>query len=129
MTPGATWTLPPTKPGANRTLYFFAGASLRVAGHALDDHAGVRLRPESSVPLVAGPDGAELLLLQGRPINEPVVQYGPFVMNTPGEIQQAFADYRRTQFGGWPWPSRAPVHPREALRFARYPEGRIEHPI
>ena len=76
----------------------------------------------------AGDRESELLLLQGRPIGEPVAQYGPFVMNTEAEIQQAFADYRRTQFGGWPWPSDAPVHDREEGRFARHADGRVERP-
>ncbi len=65
-------------------------------------------------------------MLQGRPINEPVAQYGPFVMNTQAEIQQAFADYQRTAFGGWPWPASDPVHPREQGRFAKHADGRVE---
>ena len=80
----------------------------------------------AAVELEAAADGAELLLLQGRPIGEPVVQHGPFVMNTRAEIQQAFADYQRTQFGGWPWPSDDPVHARDAGRFARHADGRVE---
>eukprot|EP00884_Botryococcus_braunii_P015832 jgi/Botrbrau1/2932/Bobra.0026s0007.1 len=41
------------------------------------------------------PEGLRFLLVAGRPINEPIVQHGPFVMNTQEEIEQAFMDYRR----------------------------------
>ena len=61
---------------------------------------------------------AEMLLFAGAPIGEPVVRHGPFVMNAPHEIEQAIIDFRRTGFGGWPWESDGPVHPREQGRFA-----------
>ena len=80
----------------------------------------------SDLHLVAGKEPSEILLLQGRPIEEPVVQHGPFVMNNRTEIQRAIADYQRTRFGGWPWPNDAPVHSREAGRFAKHADGRIE---
>jgi hypothetical protein len=73
-----------------------------------------------------GDQAGELLLLQGMPIGDPVAQYGPFVMNTPREIEQAIVDYRRTQYGGWPWASEGPVHPRDAGRFAVHADGRRE---
>jgi redox-sensitive bicupin YhaK (pirin superfamily) len=129
MTPGAVWTLPAALPGTNRTLYFFVGSSLRAGNRILPPHHAAHLRPEREVTLEAGPDATEILLLQGRPIAEPVVQYGPFVMNTRDEIHQAFADYQRTQFGGWPWKSDDPVHGREEGRFARHADGRLERPV
>jgi len=66
-------------------------------------------------------------LLQGRPIGAPVFQMGPFVMNSPEELRQAFEDYRRTQFGGWPWSSPSPVHARADGRFALHADGKVEH--
>jgi redox-sensitive bicupin YhaK (pirin superfamily) len=124
--PGATWTIPPTKAGTNRTLYVFAG-SLRVEDRAIPTGQGVRLDPTAAVTISNPSDApAEALVLQGRPIGEPVVQHGPFVMTTRQEIQQAFADYQRTKFGGWPWPSEAPTHPREDGRFARHADGKVE---
>jgi len=56
-------------------------------------HAGL-LGPGERIDVRAGPDGAALLCLAGRPIGEPVAQYGPFVMNTREEIEQAIDDYR-----------------------------------
>lgn len=125
MDPGAELTLPAASPGTNRMLYFFAGQSLRIGPRAIAAHSGVELRADAPARLQNGPDEAELLLLQGRPIAEPVVQYGPFVMNTRAEIEKAYADFRATQFGGWPWPKGDPVHDRDA-RFARHADGHVE---
>jgi len=126
LEPHATWTLPPARPGTRRRLYFFAGATLTVAGQAVPRGRMIEVRAEAACELANGDAAGELLLLQGRPIGEPVAQYGPFVMNTPAEIQQAFADYQRTQFGGWPFTSQDPVHARERGRFARHVDGRVE---
>jgi len=129
MEPHARWTLPAASgEDTRRSLYFFKGRSVAVAGQAVDGRAAIELRADAAVELVNGEEVGEFLLLQGRPIGEPVAQYGPFVMNTQAEISQTMADYRRTQFGGWPWNDPAPVHGREAARFALHPDGRKETP-
>jgi redox-sensitive bicupin YhaK (pirin superfamily) len=130
MAPGARWTLPAaTGEGSRRQLYFFKGRSVTVAGQAVNQASAIELQASAAVELVnSGDIQAEFLLLQGRPIGEPVAQYGPFVMNTQAEIRQAMADYQRTRFGGWPWPDSAPVHGREPARFARHSQGQEEKP-
>lgn len=127
MQAGARWTLPAGAGEGVRTLYFFAGSSLAVAGETVQRSVFV-VDAERDLELVAGEHDVELLLLQGRPIGEPVAQHGPFVMNTRAEIEQAFVDYRRTRFGGWPWKSDGPVHGGEPRRYARRSDGSIEEP-
>lgn len=126
MEKGAKVTLPASRSEALRTLYFFAGSGLSVDGEKVAAKSGVVLKSDAAVSLEALDADAEILVLQGRPIGEPVAQHGPFVMNTRAEIMQAFADYQRTQFGGWPWPKDDPAHPRERGRFARHADGREE---
>ena len=118
--------LPAASAGVNRCVYLFDGA-LTLDNKTWKAPLRIVLRADRAVDL-ASAAGAKLLILQGRPIGEPVASYGPFVMNTKQELMQAFEDYQRTQFGGWPWPSDDPVHPREAGRFARHPGGREEKP-
>jgi redox-sensitive bicupin YhaK (pirin superfamily) len=127
LEPGARWELPPAgTPETVRTLYLFEGGPLEIGDDSLDARHGAVLRADAPQPLVAGATPIEALVLQGRPIGEPVAQYGPFVMNDRAGIEQAFADYRATEFGGWPWPDDDPVHARDRGRFARHADGRIE---
>jgi quercetin 2,3-dioxygenase len=128
LAPGAQWTLPPAlDDGTRRKLYFFAGTQMAIAGRTVTVRQAIELRGGAAVTLVnEGSEAAEMLMLQGRPIGEPIAQYGPFVMNTEQELRQAFEDYRRTQFGGWPWPDTAPVHGDGADRFARHANGETE---
>jgi len=129
MAPGARWTLPAaTGQGTRRHLYFFKGKTVTVGGQAVNGPAAIEVRAGVPVELVNGDVEAEFLMLQGRPLGEPVAQYGPFVMNTQAEIMQAMQDYRRTQFGGWTFDSPAPVHGADAQRFALHPGGRREVP-
>jgi hypothetical protein len=127
MAPNARWLLPAAASAATRrNLYFFGGHRVIVAGSEIAEHSALELRPTQAVELVNGAEASEFLLLQGRPINETVVQSGPFVMNRPEEIAQAFADYSRTRFGGWPWPDAAPVHGSDHRRFATYADGQTQ---
>jgi redox-sensitive bicupin YhaK (pirin superfamily) len=57
-------------------------------------HSAAVFTTQGDVQAKAGPDGARFLLLAGRPLGEPVVQYGPFVMNSREEIDQAIRDYQ-----------------------------------
>jgi hypothetical protein len=126
MAPWARFALPKASPRTNRTLYFFRGKALRIGERVIPARHAVELRADAEALLDNGPDEGEILILQGRPIGEPVAQQGPFVMNSLVEVQQAYADYRRTRFGGWPWPSDGPVHGREDGRFAKHADGRVE---
>jgi len=128
LEPGARWTLPRAKgPDTARMLYVFEGDGLVIDGTEVAASTGAVVRSDVAAELHS-PSGAEVLMLQGRPIGEPVARYGPFVMNDDREIEQAFADFRETRFGGWPWRSEEPVHAPDRGRFAKRPDGTLEEP-
>jgi redox-sensitive bicupin YhaK (pirin superfamily) len=120
------WTIPAALNKVNRTLYFYRGETLAIGDSALPPYHSAQINPYEELNITNGISDSYMLLLQGKPIDEPVVQYGPFVMNSEAEIQQAFNDYRRTEFGGWPWPRHDQVHPRSSGRFAKYDDGTEE---
>lgn len=89
---GERVTVPLTQ-GYNAFLYLFEG-EVSVADEAVKSDHLATFTDGDRVTLVAGEHGARLLLLAGKPIGEPIAQYGPFVMNTQDEINQALSDYR-----------------------------------
>ena len=127
MQAAAKWTLPPAPADALRSIYFHKGSGLRVAGKEVPSYKSIAIKSENEMSLENGNEESHILLLQGKPIDERAVQYGPFVMNSEEEIQQAFEDYRRTEFGGWPWDVSDVAHDPGKGRFAKYADGTEEN--
>jgi quercetin 2,3-dioxygenase len=121
-----TFTLPACAEGINRSVYFYEGTSLTIDDQKIPEYHATDLESDVDVEIKTGDVHVKILILQGRPINEPVVQHGPFVMNSRQEIQEAFNDFQKDQFGGWPWDRYDKVHDRKEGRFASYPGGKKE---
>jgi redox-sensitive bicupin YhaK (pirin superfamily) len=126
MEPKASFTLPTISSTLNRNLYFYEGNEIHIDGTIIPSSHRVKLAGDQEIEIINGEKAGYLLVLEGEPIQEPVVQYGPFVMTTEQEIRNAFNEYRRTQFGGWQWGRLDPVNERGAGRFARHSDGTIE---
>lgn len=124
---GSKFILPPCQYGneINRYAYLTEGKGVKVSGTKIPAQKYVDLHGNMSVEFVNlhPEEQAEILILQGRPINEPIAQRGPFVMNTNEELAESFSEYRRGKFGQWPWPKDAMAFPRNKGRFASYALG------
>lgn len=136
---GESLTLPQVEKPINRSLYHYKGKGVILSGTQSNTCEGAIVTEALAVnqmaaltncmvTMRAGEEDAYLLLLEAVPLNEPVVQYGPFVMNTQAEIRQAYSDYEAHHFGGWPWLRPDPVHEPHVKRVAIYSHGGREEP-
>jgi quercetin 2,3-dioxygenase len=126
LEPDAEYVIAPGTNTLNRNLYFYQGqGDITIEDEVIHSSSRIKLAAEEEITVKNRDKVSYVLLLEGEPINEPVAQYGPFVMNTQQEINEAYRDYQNTQFGGWPWADDEPVHSRETGRFAKYPDGSI----
>lgn len=126
MEPNAIFKIPSLSSTITRNLYYYYGETINIEGTEISSSNRVKLQGDETIVIKNGAGESHLFLLEGEPINEPVAVYGPFVMNTMEEIREAYADYKETGFGGWPWERKDPVHSSEAVRFAKYSDGTME---
>lgn len=115
--------IPATTISSTRFCYFYQGSTLSVSRETIAIKHLIELQADVEILLEAGDAEARILWLEGEPIGAPVAMRGPFVLNSDDELDAAFRRYRETQFGGWPWPSPAPVFERDQPRFATYHAG------
>ena len=86
-------------PATNNASIFVMEGNLEVNGTQVNEHELVLFKNEGEDINVTSQNGAHFAVLEGTPLNEPVVSYGPFVMNTQEEIRQATIDYSQGKFG------------------------------
>ncbi|MBS0432201.1 MAG: pirin family protein [Proteobacteria bacterium] len=82
----------------NAFAYVFEGEGVRVGGESLARGELAVLSPGTAIDLAADGNAARILVVAGKPLNEPVAKYGPFVMNTPEQIVQAIQDFQSGNF-------------------------------
>ena len=124
MEPNASWKLPASSAQVTKSLYYYQGDHIDIGEQKIMSQSAIDFVPQHDTVINNGPEESLFLFLQGKPINEPVVQYGPFVMNTEAEIRETMMEYQRTQFGGWPWPKHDQVHDPKRGRFAKHADGK-----
>lgn len=123
MEAGASFTIPKSNGEVNRSLFFYRGGNAAIAGENINSSKGVDVVSTVDLEIVNGDETGYFVLLQGKSIGEPVVQHGPFVANTAEEINAAIMEFRRTEFGGWPYDTSGPTHGPERGRFAKFADG------
>ena len=122
----AGWILPGNSDDTNRSIFFYKGDTIEIDGESVSSNTLIEAFGGEDIVLKNSNSEARLLILEGKPIGEPVAQYGPFVMNTEEEIHETIREYNKTQFGGWPWDEVEVVHGKEKGRFALHSDGREE---
>ncbi len=119
-------TIPKSKGIVNRVVYFYEGDDISIGETSITKYHSIVVDGAQDLVIQNGIAVSKILILQGKPINETVIQYGPFVMNSKAEINQAFEEYHATKFGGWPWEKYDQVHDKNLGRFAKHADGTYE---
>jgi hypothetical protein len=122
----ARYTIPAATGKVNRIIYFYEGDDISIDSNVIHSYHSVEVDGNQDLVIYNGNKDAKIFMLQGKPIEETVISYGPFVMNSKAEIQQAFDDYHKTKFGGWPWDRYDVVHDKTKGRFAKHADGTYE---
>jgi redox-sensitive bicupin YhaK (pirin superfamily) len=113
------FTIPKAKNSNSLTsLYFYEGENIAIHDNNFGKMTGFELNSNEEVLVENISDQtAKLLLLRGAPIDEPVIQHGPFVANSREGLIEIVNRYNQTQFGGWPWKSSDVTHGKKAESF------------
>lgn len=128
MDANSEFKLDNVSPTLNRFLLNFdSKAPATIDGKELHEGYMADLYGDQEIVVKSGNEPVKLLLLEGEPINEPMYAYGPFVMSSERELQQAFREYQETGFGGWPWGEKESdiINDKDAGRFASYQFGKV----
>ncbi|MGX6977704.1 pirin family protein [Vagococcus elongatus] len=112
----------PSYPNDVKVQFYVGDGKFKVDDYLVDRNSLLVYTSDSEITFTAEED-SEFMVFIGKEIKEEIYAYGPFVMNTKAEVVQAYEDFRKNQFGGWPWSSSAPTIPSDKGRFSVYDKG------
>ena len=128
MEPGAEFELPAISDTMGRNVYLTeCGSTFSVDGEQFELARRFKLPGDETIVLTNGDSDAVFWLLEGEPIEERQIQYGPVVLANDKEVRNAINIIRIREFKDWPWDVIDKAQPKGTGRFVKYADGREEH--
>lgn len=110
LMPGASVEIDGVSDTLNRNLYLYEGPVALIDGDRVEGKRSLKLEGGSSFKIEALEDEIHLLLLEAEPMNEPIINDGPMIVNTMDEVLEGYRDYWDNQYGTWKWDANDPLH-------------------
>jgi len=128
MAPGARFVLDPTSAEAKRNLYYVSGGGLTICDREFEQGARATMVPTEEVVVVNGDSDSVLWVLEGKPIGEKVVAFGPVFLDNLDDVRAALDEIRKDLYSEWPWDVIDKAQPLGTGRFIEYPDGIVRKP-
>ncbi len=128
MSPGSKIELKPISPNLNRNIYCIDGKGLEICGNNIEASSRVKLDGNANIIITNGNEPSTLWLLEGMPLNERIVSYGPIIHDTDQDVRKALDELRKTEFENWSWDYIDLAQPLGTPRHMTYGDGRTDYP-
>jgi len=128
MIPNSKITLPAISTVVNRNLYFITGNTITIGKETIEYSKRIKLDGNTDICITNGDKDSTLWFLEGEPIKEKTVSFGPVNLETEKEVRIAIDTIRKEEFKNWPWDVIDKAQPIGTERFVRYADGTEEHP-
>ena len=121
--PGGRVTIDPFTADGNRNLYFVSGGDARVMGAEVGWNLRMKIDPTAEVDIENGDEVSVMWMLEGVPIGERMVPFGPIIARDDREVREKLQHIRENEFKEWPWDIIDKTNPAECGSFIEYPDG------
>lgn len=126
--PEAEFSIDAASEGATRNVYYVSGEGADVMGTRVDSYTRLKFSYKGGFDVKNGPGQSVFWLLEGKPIDQKIVCFGPVALAKESDVRQAMEDIRRNEFVEWPWDLIDKAHTLETGRFIRYGDGTENRP-
>ncbi|MDR3205828.1 MAG: pirin family protein [Candidatus Methanoplasma sp.] len=128
MRAGAKLTVPAAPPTVNRNLYFISGGGAEICGQTFESSTRLKIAADADLTMANGAEDSVFWLLEGSPINEKHVAFGPIILGGDKDVRDALNHIRENEFSQWPWDVVDKTQPKGTERFIRYSDGTEDRP-
>lgn len=128
LEPGASLSFEPASEGIVRNVYQTEGKGSKMDGVEIREGTRLKIKPNSGFTMEAGKEPAFFWLLEGKPIDQKMAQFGPVILENLDDVREAMDDIRKNEFQIWQWGVMDVTNPLDMGRELHRSDESVEYP-